>query len=67
MFGAVLIVKVFNPIFERKLRRYDYKDLATYLRNATGLPVTPEDMRIWDESRRYNAPLTFYPTNPRLF
>lgn len=35
--------------YERKFRRYDYKDLATYLRDATELPVTPKDMRIWDE------------------
>lgn len=35
--------------YERKLKRYDYKDLATYLRNATGLPVMPEDMKRWDE------------------
>ena len=35
--------------YERRLSRYDYKELATYLRNATGLPVVPDDMKKWDE------------------
>lgn len=50
--GAKPIMENLDPVlrkYERTFKRYDYNDLAMFLRNTTGLPVDEQDMKNWDE------------------